>query len=177
MNEYELKKQKKLEEERQKGQKKSLKHILKIALMVISAGGAIGGAGWYIASRPPTSSTPPDEVISRSGLHWHPELSITVKGQKQEIGANIGIGVTHNPIHTHDSTGVLHLEFQGLVRKNDLKLDKFFEFWDKQFNSNCILDSCNGPDGKLKMLVNGEDNAEFENYQMKDKDKIEIIYE
>lgn len=177
MNEYELKKQKKLEEERQRGQKKSLKHILKIALMVILAGGAIGGLGWYIASRPQTSAIPPDEVISRSGLHWHPELSITVKGQKQEITANIGIGVIHNPIHTHDVTGVIHLEFSGLVRKDDLKLGKFFEVWDKQFNSNCIFDFCSGADGQLKMLVNGEVNTGFENYQMKDKDKIEIIYE
>lgn len=177
MNEYELKKQKKLADERERSQKKALKRVWKIVLLVILAGGAIGGAGWYIANRPQTSAITLDEVVARSGLHWHPELTINVKGAKQEIGANIGIGVTHNPIHTHDSTGVLHLEFQGLVRKDDLKLGKFFEVWDKQFNSGCIFDKCNGPDGKLKMLVNGEVNTEYENYQMQDKDKIEIIYE
>ena len=117
------------------------------------------------------------EIISRSGIHWHPQISITVRGQKQEISANIGLGVTHNPIHTHETDGVIHLEFSGLVTKENVKVKKFFEIWGKQFNQNCIFEFCNGPEGRLRMLVNGAKNTEFGEYEMKDRDRIEIIFE
>lgn len=137
-------------------------------------GGSIGSLVWYATSRPPV---PDNGIISRRGIHWHPELAITIKGQKQEIPANLGLGAIHQPIHTHDSTGVLHLEIQGLVRRDDTKLGRFFKIWGKEFNSNCIFNSCNGVEGKMTMKVNGNEDAEFENYEMKDKDKIEILYE
>ena len=117
------------------------------------------------------------EVISRQGLHWHPELSIEIKGQEQEIPANIGIGVVHNPVHTHDNSGVIHLEMEGLVKKDDLRLSQFFKVWEKRFNSQCIFEYCNGPNGNVKMFVNGKENSEFESYQMRDEDKIEIKYQ
>ncbi len=150
--------------------KKTLKII--IPLIIIAVG--IGGFVWYSATRP---VAPEDEIISRRGIHWHPELSVFIKGQKQEIPANLGIGIRHESIHTHDSSGVLHLEIQGVIRKKDIRLSRFFEIWNKQFNSSCIFEFCNGPDGSVKMFVNGNPNIEFENYQMKNGDKIEIRYE
>lgn len=117
------------------------------------------------------------EVISKRGLHWHPELSIEIKSQKQEIPANIGIGLVHNPIHTHDDSGTIHLEFDGLVKKDSILLNQFFKVWGKQFNSQCIFEYCNGPNGSVNMFVNGKENSEFDNYQMRDGDKIEIIYQ
>ena len=39
------------------------------------------------------------------------------------------------------------------------------------------MDKKNDQGGTVKMLVNGKENAEFENYLMKDGDKIEISYE
>lgn len=173
-SEYELKRQKKLDEQMRLQRKKTTKRISKIILAVLIAGGGIGAFGWYIAKQP---SIPESDIISRRGIHWHPELSIYTKGQKQEIPANLGIGANHQPIHTHDTTGVLHVEIQGLVIKGDTKLGRFFKIWGKEFNSNCILNFCNGPDGNVKMLVNSNENFDFENYPMQDKDKIEIRYE
>ena len=89
----------------------------------------------------------------------------------------MGIGIRHEPIHTHDSSGTLHLEMQGMVRRKDIELERFFEIWGKQFNSNCVLEFCNGSEGTLKMFVNGQPNQEFDKYQMKDGDLIEIRYE
>ena len=63
------------------------------------------------------------------------------------------------------------------VKKDDIKLGKFFDIWGKTFNKACIFDKCSGSDGQVNMLVNGELNSEFENYTMKDGDKIEIIFE
>lgn len=173
-SEYELKREQKLAAEKLRGRNRIAKRAFKVGAVIALAGGGIGLIIWYIAARPPA---PQSEIISRNGIHWHPELSITIKGQEQEIPANLGIGIRHEPIHTHDSSGVLHLERQGLIREKDIKLARFFEIWGKQFNSDCIFDSCNGPAGTVKMFVNSQENTEFENYQMKDGDKIEIRYE
>lgn len=144
-----------------------------IATIIVFVGGI------YLSSRQDSqeATVSEDQVVSRQGLHWHPELSIYIKGEKQEIPANIGIGAVHKPIHTHDTSGVLHLEMQGLVKKEDIKLGQFFKIWGKQFNSNCIFDACNGDVGTVKMTVNGQESFEFGNYMMKDVDKIEIKYE
>ncbi|MBI2592729.1 MAG: hypothetical protein HYW37_01020 [Candidatus Colwellbacteria bacterium] len=148
----------------------TLKIVLILTIVTIAAYGAF----WFIDSLPEPAET---DIISKSGIHWHPELSIYIKGVKQEISANIGIGVAHQPIHTHDATGTLHLEFSGLVAKDDVKLKNFFKNWGKEFNSTCVFDKCNGEDGTVKMYVNGRENKDFENYLMKDKDRIEIRYE
>lgn len=150
------------------------KKIFKMALIVLLAGGGVVWLARYSANLP---KTPESEIIARSGIHWHPEISIYIKNQKQEIPANLGLGVVMQGVHTHDSSGVIHVEKQGLVKKEDAALGKFFKIWGKQFNSNCIFESCNSESGTIKMLVNGQENTEFENYSMKDKDKIEIRYE
>lgn len=163
------------EKERLRRQKqRKFKKFLLLTLGVLIIGGGVSGLGWLLVSQKPT---PESEIIARNGIHWHPELSIKILGQKIEIPASIGLGITERPIHTHDDMGVIHLEFPGLVRKDDIGLGKFFETWGKKFNKDCIFDKCSGPEGQLKMLVNGELNSEFENYIMKNGDKIEIIYE
>lgn len=173
-SEYELKREQKLAEQKRRERNHLVKRALKIGAVIALVGGSIGSLIGYVATRPPV---PENEIISRGGIHWHPELAITVKGQKQEIPANLGFGAIHQPVHTHDSTGVLHLEIQGLVRKDNTQLGRFFKIWGKEFNSNCIFDNCNGPEGKVTMMVNGKENTEFDHYEMKDKDKIEIQYD
>ena len=132
-----------------------------------------GGSIWW--SRSMQSKDP--DMISREGLHWHPILEVYVNGEKQVIPANIGIGGQYSslpmgmsPIHTHDDAvdGVVHLEFSGLVRKDDITLGKFIENWGKDINSF-------GSD--VKMTVNGAENVELGNYVMRDGDKIELRYE
>ena len=142
-------------------------------IILVIAGVLMVIVGWYFFSKSPTLES---DIIAKGGIHWHPELRITILGNNQEIPANIGIGATHQPIHTHDNMGVMHLEFPGLVKKDDARLGRFFEIWGKQFNQNCIFDKCVGPDGQLKMFVNGKENFEFENYVMRDGDKIEIVF-
>ena len=109
------------------------------------------------------------------GMHIHPNVRIVIKGEEQTIPANIGIQPgCMRPIHTHDDSGTLHLEFPG---EQDVRLGQFFAVWGKTFNKNCIFDRCNSPEGTVKFFVNGQPNEEHENYPMKDGDKIEIRYE
>lgn len=125
----------------------------------------VGGALWSksLANNPNT--------ISTNGIHWHPRLTIYVKGEKQEIPANIGIGATHNPMHTHgddSADGVVHLEFGGTVRTKDLRLGNFFTIWKRDMRS---LGT------NMRMTVNGQENTEYENYIMRDSDDIVLKYD
>ncbi|MBU6431056.1 YncE family protein [Patescibacteria group bacterium] len=130
------------------------------------------------------------EIVSRKGIHWHPELKVIIKGEAITIPANIGIGkqyadypfydpmMSMTDMHTHDASGTLHWEvMQGPVKKEEVRLSAFFATWGKKFDENCIFEFCNGKEGRVKMFVNGKENTEFQNYQVNNKDKIEIRYE
>ena len=173
-NNYAAKKMAKQEARAERGQKRSFHNAVK-TFSFLGALAALAGLGiWYASSGP---AAPQDDVIAQNGMHWHAQLAIFIDGKEQEIPANIGIGITHNPMHTHDATGEIHLEFSGLVKKDDIKLGKFFALWGKKFSSSCVLDSCAKDEKTVKMLVNGKHSDEFENYIMQDKDKVEIRYE
>lgn len=170
-----FKRQRKQEELHRNQRVKKLKKIFWIGFGILIIGGGILGLGLFLVNRP---SIQESIIISRQGIHWHAELSISILGQKQEIPTNIGIGFGgHKPIHTHEADGVIHMEFSGLVKKDDTRLARLFEIWDKKFSIDCIFDKCNGPEGQVNMLINGEPNYEFEDYIMRDGDKIEIVFE
>ena len=136
------------------------------------------GSMWWSKSM---QSKDPD-VITRNGIHWHPELTILVKGEEQVIPANIGIGAQYasdptfdrgmgmTAIHTHDDAnqGIIHFEFGGIIRKSDLILSKFLAIWGKDINSF---------GSNPKMTVNGVENTKLQDYAMQDKDKIVLNYE
>lgn len=154
--------------------KKSHKQAIQYALVAL----LFVGGGWlawrYIASLPEIKA---EDIISRNGIHWHTELAIVIRGEPRTIPANIGLGAIHNPMHTHTEDGVIHLEFDGIVLKQNTRLGRFFEIWGMQFSKDCILGYCNGLDGKVMMMLNGEPNDAYGDYEMKDGDKIEIRYE
>lgn len=163
----EFKRQEKLAEKEAAIQARRFKKITSWGLWGGLAVALIGGLVWYVATRPPV---PESDIVSRSGFHWHPELAIYVKGEKQEFPPNIGIGAVHQPIHTHDDNnqGIVHMEFQGMARKQDVVLGQFFKNWGKDMRSFGT---------NMKMTVNGEENTEYENYIMRDKDKIELQFD
>ncbi|MFT5037170.1 MAG: hypothetical protein ACI9VM_000747 [Candidatus Azotimanducaceae bacterium] len=126
-------------------------------------------------------------VIAANGVHWHPKLEITILGEEFPIPANIGLIGGHNPMHTHapedangigaPSDGIIHLEYEGVVREDDTRLSRFFEIWGKEFNNNQIFNNVNSASGTVRMYVNGEESTEFENYMMQHEDRIEIKFE
>lgn len=124
-----------------------------------------------------TDASSDSEVITTSGIHWHPELSIRVRGEAMKIPANIGLTDEHNPMHTHDEDGIIHLEFNNVVRKEDLRLGRLFELWGKTFNQNQIFEYSNTDTEQVHMFVNGESNTEYDDYILQPEDKIEIRYE
>jgi len=146
-----------------------------LALAVLAVLLLVGGSLWSGSLQSSDA-----EVIARNGIHWHPLLDIYVKGRKVEIPANVGVGPQYagkptfdagmrmTAVHTHDDMPVIHLEFPGLVRKDDIKLGSFFRIWEKDmrsFGSN------------IRMTVNGVESSDLEEYPMRDGDKIELYYE
>ena len=146
----------------------------------------VGGVGWANSL---TANDP--DILSQSGIHWHPTLAIYIDGEQVEVPSGVGLVGGHAPIHTHDDatdiqeTGgriteghkPLHLEFGTVVRSENAKLGNFFDIWGREFNSECILDKCILDGGTITMTVNGEVNTEYENYVMRDGDRIEIFYD
>jgi len=108
-------------------------------------------------------------------LHIHPHLEIVVNGEKQIIPANIGVTPScMRPVHTHDQTGTLHIEWK---RPRDFVLGEFFKVWGKTFNQNKILDYAVDENHELIVTVNGNRSEQYENLTMKDGDRIVIIYQ
>lgn len=132
------------------------------------------GGSWFSGKLAGQDEGSENPIIAKKGLHWHSKISIAVRGQNVPVPANIGLGAVHNPIHTHDDPGVIHMEFDGAVRQDNTRLQKFFEAWNKQLSATCLLDECGGT---VTMRVNGVPNTELGDYIMKNKDTIEISYE
>jgi len=89
-------------------------------------------------------------------LHIHQHLDLYVNGQKVTVPAGIGIQTTppafFSPIHTHDTSGIIHVE-SPTVR--DFTLGEFFDVWGVRFTSTCIGSYCTQGNDALKVFVDG----------------------
>ena len=151
---------------------------MKTILIIAGVAAALlaGGALW---SKSLANSDP--NVVASGGIHWHPQLTIYVKGQQVTIPQNLGIGQQfantrgYDPqmqmaaMHTHEDLPLIHLEFMnGPVYKQDVTLGQFFKIWGKDMRSFGT---------NMRMTVNGQPNTDYENYVMHDGDKIELQYD
>lgn len=131
----------------------------------------VGGIGLISTQQKKEATVPEDQIISKNGIHWHPRLALFVQDQELKLENGIGLGSVHQPMHTHDEdyqNGVVHMEMDGLVTKEETKLAQFFKIWGKPFNFG---------GQNIKMTVNGQENTQLENFLMNDGDKIEIKYD
>jgi hypothetical protein len=151
---------------------------IKVWLIIV---GVIGLIFWGVSalmSAGGSCQEDPAEEINIGGhtnlaMHIHPRLEIIIDGVVERLPANIGIGPgLMRPIHTHDSSGELHVE--GPCRR-DFFLGDFFKIWDREFSSECIFDKCVG-EGELKMSINGVESQEFENLILRDYDRVRIEF-
>lgn len=135
----------------------------------------------YIMQPKPFSSKTNREVAltcttdMATHFHIHPVLKIMINGQTQELEKNIGITPNcMNSLHTHDSTGIIHVE---APEKRDFNLSDFFAVWGKTYSKDQILDFKVDENHTISQMVNGQDNTDYENLILNDKDEIVISYE
>jgi len=156
---------------RARARKKMLGRVV-VSVVVVAI---VAFVGWRVAQSPSRSGD--DPVVSRGGLHVHTRLSIFINGEAVSVPGGIGLGGLHADMHTHAVNDQIHIEMNRAVRASDMRLGRFFDIWGKQFSSQCILDSCNSDEGTVKLIVNGQENSEFDNYVMADGDQVEIRFE
>jgi hypothetical protein len=90
-------------------------------------------------------------------LHIHQHLDLYVNGTKQVVPAQIGIitspQVVFSPLHTHDTSGIIHVE-SPTVRS--FTLGEFFDVWGVRFTPTCIGGYCTQGDKALRVYVDGQ---------------------
>lgn len=123
----------------------------------------VGLLGWSMVLR---ASDP--SVVSSHGLHWHADLSLVAHGEPVSIPAGIGLGASEMEMHTHDTSGEIHMEFGGVVHHQDLTLGHLFDEWGKPIDSFGT---------NMRMTVNGATSTAYGAYEMHDGDTIVLTYD
>jgi hypothetical protein len=110
-------------------------------------------------------------------LHTHEHLDIFIGREHVPVPAGVGINEAERfiaPIHTHDPTGVLHVE-SDVVRV--FTLGQFFDIWGVRLTASCLGGYCVDDQHTLRVFVNGLDlpgdprSIELESHQ-----EIAIVY-
>jgi hypothetical protein len=104
-------------------------------------------------------------------MHIHPILQINVDGQPVTIPANIGVGPSSAfPLHTHDSTGIVHVESPQL--RTYYLLD-FFAIWNLYPSGQAVLSEL-GSAANVTVSAAGTTTASLTNVVLQDLQPIII---
>jgi hypothetical protein len=89
-------------------------------------------------------------------LHTHQHLDLYLNGTHVAVPANVGIGPAgdrfFSPLHTHDRTGILHVEAPANI---EYTLGQFFGVWGVRLSATCIGNYCAGGARALRAFVDG----------------------
>ncbi|HKQ21444.1 MAG TPA: hypothetical protein VJS91_05355 [Nitrososphaeraceae archaeon] len=119
-------------------------------------------------------------------MHIHPQLNVTLDGESLDIPSGIGINITlwndhsldeygmqpmkmtakdtsmimqgMSPLHTHDSSGVIHVES---IEFRNYTLGQFLQIWGMDLD-----------DKEVKLSVNGNIVKDYKNHILTDKDQM-----
>jgi hypothetical protein len=108
--------------------------------------------------------------------HIHAMLRVYVNGKQIPVPSQIGIdpqGQYLAPLHTHDATGVMHLEASQVY---PFTLGQFLTVWGVKFTDTQIGSYVSNGTSGLAAYVNGKRIADPVNYQMKPHDLIVVGY-
>jgi hypothetical protein len=127
------------------------------------AGLQTGPAPWGpntadLAQRLAAAGLPPLSPFEGTAVHIHQHLDLYVDGHKVPVPAGIGINpaVGFAPLHTHDASGVIHVE-SPTVRT--YTLGEFFAVWGVRFTPSCLGGYCAGGGRRLRVYVDGRPYA------------------
>ena len=148
------------------------------ALLIVIIATGVGLA--YLVSLYGSSNVPgfpfPCAGSEGTAIHFHPYLQIVINGQNVAVPAGVGIvksGTCFEPVHTHDESGVIHVESPNT--STQYTLSEFFQIWNATyhavtingvnhpiiFNSNDILGFGADANHKVVLLVDGTPSSEY----------------
>jgi hypothetical protein len=125
------------------------------ALAGLQTGPAPWGANTAgLARRLQAIGVPPLSPVEGTVVHIHQHLDLYVDGRKVTVPAGIGIdpAVGYAPLHTHDPSGVIHVE-SPTVRT--YTLGEFFAVWGVRITPSCLGGYCAGGGRQLRLFVDG----------------------
>jgi hypothetical protein len=110
-------------------------------------------------------------------MHEHANVQIFVHGQNERIPTDIGIDAskgTIQSIHTHDDTGLVHLESS---ESREFTLGDFFGVWGVRFTPSCLGAYCNDGNNRLQVFVDGDEvTDDLQDVQLDDQTVIVVTY-
>ena len=92
-----------------------------------------------------------------TALHIHSHLDVIVNGAPVQVPANLGIDESRqqiSPLHTHDTTGVIHIESPSATAT--FTLGQFFTEWQVSMSNDHLGGLANDATHHLKAYVNGK---------------------
>jgi len=107
-------------------------------------------------------------------IHIHQHMDIYVNGKRVKIPTGIGIydGQFLTELHTHDATGLLHVESP---KKGTFTLGQFFAAWGVRLDNDCIGGYCR-PETPWRIYVDGaEYTGDPGALQLKKHQEIAIV--
>ncbi|RAG81888.1 hypothetical protein DN069_30410 [Streptacidiphilus pinicola] len=149
-----------------------------------SASASTAGSATSVNWAAPTDT---DAAVKAAGLsmltaegtaeHIHVHLDVWVNGQKTTVPALVGINEnaqTISPLHTHDTTGVVHIE-SPVVK--DYDLGQFMTEWGVPLSSTQLGPEKTDATHTLKVYVNGkETSGDPSKLVFHAHDEIAIVY-
>jgi hypothetical protein len=93
------------------------------------------GANGQLGARISAVGLPPEGTT----LHTHQHLDVFVNGRAVPVPGGIGLGSVGSPLHTHDDSGIIHVEASTT---GPFTLGQFFDVWGVRLTSDCLGGSC-----------------------------------
>ena len=110
-------------------------------------------------------------------VHTHEHLDIIVNGRHILVPAGVGINEAQGfiaPIHTHDATGILHVESDEV---RAFTLGQVFDIWGVRFTASCLGAHCVDEGHTLRTFVNGLDMpGDPRSIELEQHQEIAIVY-
>jgi hypothetical protein len=115
-----------------------------VILLGIFVAVIVGGIAFYESQQAAYNFPFPCLGSEALTFHIHPYLRIVINGQNITIPAAIGIeqpqyqsgiaagGTCFEPMHTHDASGIIHIESPG---NTNYTLSEFFQIWNDTYHS------------------------------------------
>jgi hypothetical protein len=104
--------------------------------------------------------------------HYHAHLRVIADGNEMAVPSQIGIDQatqTLSPLHTHDDSGVIHIE----ADQKDFRatLGDVLDIWGVKFTDQCLGGFCDG----VKVYVNGKPVSDPVNYKLQSHDAVTVV--
>ena len=91
------------------------------------------------------------------GPHVHPKLNVVVRDQPIVVPAGMGLGAAHQPMHTHETDGTIHVE--GAAGKPTI--GQFMALWGVEFARDRLGPYRSNGRERVRMWVKPPDKRSF----------------